>query len=43
MQDHMSSNEKSLMDKINKSGNYNKDIEAELEAAINKFKETATW
>jgi len=41
--DHMSNNEKALMDKINKSGDYNKDIEAELEAALIKFKETATW
>lgn len=43
MQDHMSSNEKGLMDKINSAGDYNKDIEAELETAISKFKETATW
>jgi len=41
--DHMSSSEKALMDKINESGDYNKDIEAALEAAISKFKETATW
>jgi len=43
MQDHMSSNEKGLIDKINAAGDYNKDIEAELETAISKFKETATW
>jgi F-type H+/Na+-transporting ATPase subunit alpha len=43
LQDHMSNNEKALMDKINESGDYNKDIEAELEAAISKFKDTATW
>ena len=43
LQDHMANNEKALMDKINESGDYNKDIEAELEAAISKFKETATW
>ena len=43
LQDHMSSNEKALMEKINASGDYNKEIEAELEAAINKFKESATW
>jgi F-type H+-transporting ATPase subunit alpha len=43
LQDHMGSNEKALMDKINESGDYSKDIEAELEAAISKFKETATW
>ena len=41
--DHMSSNEKSLMAKINEKGDYNKEIEAELDAAIKKFKETATW
>ena len=43
LQDHMSNNEKALMDKINAKGDYNKDIEAELEAAITKFKDTATW
>jgi len=41
--DHMTNNEKALMEKINASGDYNKDIEAELEAAIIKFKDTATW
>jgi len=41
--DHMANNEKALMDKINSTGDYNKEIEAELEAAITKFKDTATW
>ena len=41
--DYMSNNEKALIEKINASGDYNKDIEAELEAAIKKFKESATW
>ncbi len=43
LQDHMAANEKALMDKINESCDYNKDIEAELDAALSKFKETATW
>jgi F-type H+-transporting ATPase subunit alpha len=41
--DHMANSEKTLMDTINSSGDFNKEIEAELEAAISKFKETATW
>ncbi len=41
--DYMSSNEKALLDKIDEAGDYNKDIEAALHAAISKFKETATW
>lgn len=41
--EYMSSNEKALIDKINEAGDYNKEIEAELNAAISKFKETATW
>jgi len=41
--DHMANNEKALMDKINQSGDYNKEIEAELDAALTKFKDTATW
>jgi len=43
LNDYMANNEKDLIDKINASGDYNKDIEAELEAAIKKFKDTATW
>ena len=43
LQDYMANNQKALMDKINDSGDYNKDIEGELEAAITKFKESATW
>jgi F-type H+-transporting ATPase subunit alpha len=41
--DYMTSNEQSLMASINESGDYNKDIEASLDAALTKFKETATW
>ncbi len=41
--DYMNSNEQSLMANINESGDYNKDIEASLNAATTKFKETATW
>ncbi|MBV1908736.1 MAG: F0F1 ATP synthase subunit alpha [Kangiellaceae bacterium] len=43
LQDYMVSNEKALMEKINEAGSYDKDIEAGLDAAISKFKETATW
>ena len=43
LQDYMSNNEKALMDKINETGDYNDEIKSGLEAAINKFKESATW
>jgi len=43
LQEYMLTNEKELMDKINETCDYNDEIESALQAAIVKFKETATW
>ena len=40
---YMNSEEAELMGNINASGDYNKDIEASLAAALEKFKSTQTW
>lgn len=41
--DYMNSEQKALMDQINEKGDYNKDIEAAIKAAIETFKATQTW
>jgi F-type H+/Na+-transporting ATPase subunit alpha len=41
--DYMNSEQKALMDQINEKGDYNKDIEAGIKAAIESFKATQTW
>ncbi|MDF1780855.1 MAG: F0F1 ATP synthase subunit alpha [Alcanivoracaceae bacterium] len=41
--DYMNSECKALMDQINEKGDYNKDIEAGIKDAIEKFKATQTW
>ncbi len=43
LQDYMLAHENELMDKINKSGNYNSEIESSLNSAITDFKSTSTW
>jgi len=43
LQDYMASNESALMDKINASGKYDDEVESALEAALTKFKDSATW
>jgi F-type H+/Na+-transporting ATPase subunit alpha len=43
LQDYMMAHENELMDKINESGNYNSEIEASLNSAIESFKSTSTW
>jgi F-type H+-transporting ATPase subunit alpha len=40
---YMSANQTVLMDKINKTGDYNDDIAGELQAAIDDFKTNHTW
>jgi len=40
---YMNSEHAELMGNINKSGDYNKDIEASLKAALEAFKSTQTW
>ncbi len=40
---YMNSNQSALMDKINENGDYNEDIAAELQAAIDDFKANHTW
>ncbi len=40
---YMNSEQKALMDQINEKGDYNKDIEAAIKAAIETFKATQTW
>ena len=39
----MNSDKKSLMDNINKTGDYNNDIEKELHSSIESFKQNHTW
>ncbi len=43
MQAYIKSNNQALLDKINASGDYNDEIDAEMKAAIEKFKATSTW
>ncbi|EKE83339.1 F0F1 ATP synthase subunit alpha [Idiomarina xiamenensis] len=40
---YMNSEQKDLMAEINKTGNYNDDIETKLKAALEKFKQTQSW
>ena len=40
---YMNAEETELMDLINKSGDYNKDIAARLQSALETFKSTQTW
>ncbi|HAT27838.1 MAG TPA: F0F1 ATP synthase subunit alpha [Gammaproteobacteria bacterium] len=40
---YMNSENAELMDKINNSGNYNDDIEAQLKVALEQFKATQSW
>jgi len=40
---YMNANQTDLMAKINKSGDYNDDIAAGLQAAIDDFKANHTW
>ena len=40
---YMNTNQTALMDSINESGDYNDDIEAQLQAAIDDFKANNTW
>jgi len=40
---YMRSNHGDLLDKINKTGDYNAEIEGALRSAIQKFKSTSTW
>jgi F-type H+-transporting ATPase subunit alpha len=39
----MNTSQKDLMDSINESGDYNDDIAAKLQAAIDDFKANNTW
>lgn len=41
--DHMKGHEQQLLATINEAGDYNADIETALDAALTKFKESATW
>ena len=43
MQSHLKSSNQALLDKINASGDFNDEIEAEMKAAIEQFKSTSTW
>jgi F-type H+-transporting ATPase subunit alpha len=43
MQSYIKSNNQALLDKINESGDFNDEIEAEMKAAIEQFKSTSTW
>jgi len=40
---YMGSNQSALMDNINATGDYNDDIAAQLQAAIDDFKANHTW
>jgi F-type H+-transporting ATPase subunit alpha len=40
---YMNTSQKDLMDSINESGDYNDDIAAKLQAAIDDFKANNTW
>lgn len=41
--DYMQTTHKQLMEKINEAGNYDGDIEAQLKAAVEAFKQTGSW
>ena len=41
--DYMNSEHKALMDKINEKGDYDKDIQEGIKAALESFKATQTW
>ncbi|MCK5663706.1 MAG: F0F1 ATP synthase subunit alpha, partial [Thiotrichaceae bacterium] len=43
MQDYMKANSMDLLNKINESGDYNDNIEAQLHEAIKSFKSNSTW
>jgi len=43
LQAYMRSNHAELLDRINKTGDYNDDIEKGLQAAMAKFKSSSTW
>ena len=43
LQAYMKSNHADLMDRINKTGDYNDEIQSSLKAAISKFKSSGTW
>ena len=43
MQSFLKSNSADLLNKINESGDFNDEIEAEMKAAIEKFKTTGAW
>ena len=40
---YMNTNQTALMNSINESGDYNDDIAAQLQAAIDDFKANNTW
>jgi F-type H+-transporting ATPase subunit alpha len=43
LQSYMNSEKTDLMNSINETGDYNKDIEAKLNDALTAFKSTQTW
>ncbi len=43
MHDYLRSNNKDLLDKINDTGDYNDDIEAEIKKAVEAFKANGVW
>ncbi|MFU8832144.1 MAG: F0F1 ATP synthase subunit alpha [Wenzhouxiangella sp.] len=43
LRDHMGSAHEDLLDRINKTGDYNDEIAAELKAALDNFKATGSW
>jgi len=43
MQSFLKSNNKDLLDKINETGDYNDEIDAQMKAAIEKFKQTGSY
>lgn len=43
LQGYMQSSHASLMHKINEAGAYDADIEAQLKAAVEEFKNTGSW
>ncbi len=43
LQAYLKSNEAELLDEINRTGDFNDEIEAKMIAAIEKFKATSTW
>jgi F-type H+-transporting ATPase subunit alpha len=43
LQNYMKSSHGKLIDKINKTGDYNEEIQSGLKAALTKFKETHAW